>query len=146
MSPHEILDTLKTVTDPEIPTLNIVDLGMVVSASGDPDIVIVLRPTYLGCPALDWIAQAVRKALEPLECQVSFDRTQIWSSTDMTEPGRARLSQFGIAPPPDDANMVPCPLCGSNNTHQSSPFGSTLCRSSYYCQDCRQPFETWKRI
>lgn len=148
MTRQEVLDRLRSVYDPEIPGLSIVDMGLVASVSVMEDKVeVILRPTFIACPALDWIRRHAEEALSPLEAHVEFDVSRAWSSADMSAGGRDMLQSFGIAPPPTrDAGTVPCPLCGSNQTACSSPFGSALCRAQYYCHECQQPFEAWKTV
>lgn len=146
MTKQDVLDRLKTVNDPEIPGLSIVDLGMVIAvAVQDDSIQVTLRPTYLGCPALDWIRAAVERALRPMAASVQYNMTDLWSATDITVDGRASLKAFGIAPANEDRPVIECPQCGSEETHMTSPFGSARCRTIYYCDTCRQPFEAWKK-
>ncbi|MCL5116775.1 MAG: phenylacetate-CoA oxygenase subunit PaaJ [Firmicutes bacterium] len=146
MTPEEVWERLHTVPDPEIPGLSIVDLGMVVSVEVDPTVRIVLRPTFIGCPALDWMRAHVEEALAPHPAEVEFAMTMAWSTTDISEDGRRKLQEFGVAPPHTGDTPVPCPLCGSSDTRRQAAFGSTLCRASYYCEGCHQPFEAWKTI
>ena len=147
MTQETVWDTLRTVPDPEIPTLSIVDLGMVACVIVTSEQVhVTLRPTFMGCPALDWIRERTIAALHPVRAHVSYDYTHPWSSNDMTEPGRAQLKAFGIAPATAPGSVVPCPHCQSPDTRQTSPFGGTLCRSLYYCNQCKQPFDAWKPI
>ncbi|NMP22804.1 1,2-phenylacetyl-CoA epoxidase subunit PaaD [Sulfobacillus harzensis] len=144
---QEVLHRLQAVHDPEIPDLSIVDMGMVTDVVVTNDSVeVTLRPTYIGCPALDWIKSAVERALEPTIAEVQFNMTALWSTSDLSEQGRDRLKRFGIAPPREGGEAVECPHCGSDDTHMTSPFGSTLCRSIYYCQHCQVPFEAWKTL
>lgn len=142
-----VWEKLRTVRDPEIPTLSIVDLGMVAGVIVTSEQVhVTLRPTFMGCPALDWIRERTIAALQPLPAHVTYDYTHPWSSADMTEPGREQLKAFGIAPPVDPGRAVSCPHCQSLDTCQTSSFGGTLCRSLYYCNQCKQPFDAWKPV
>lgn len=140
---------LATVHDPEIPTVSIVDLGLVhdVRVDADDRISVELLPTFVACPALEVIRSTVREALAELgrPVDVSFTFAVPWTTERLTPSGRAGLARAGIAPPasPDD---VTCPLCGSANVAMDSAFGPTLCRSLFYCRDCRQPFEAFKPI
>jgi ring-1,2-phenylacetyl-CoA epoxidase subunit PaaD len=147
MTRADVLERLRTVHDPEIPDLSIVDLGMVAGvAVADDEVHITLKPTFIGCPALDWIRTDIEQAVGPLRAWVQYDMTSIWTTDDLTEDARSVLKAFGIAPPPNHNGRLQCPLCGGADTHQTSPFGSTLCRAMYYCQGCQQPFEAWKSI
>lgn len=147
MTRDDVMERLRTVNDPEIPDLSIVDLGMVESIIVTPERVhVTLRPTFIGCPGLDWILDHAVAALQPAKALVSYDFEHPWSASDITEKGHQQLRSFGIAPPDVGSTTVSCPLCGSQETHQSSMFGATLCRSLYYCRQCQQPFEAWKPI
>ncbi len=141
------LQLLTRVMDPEIPGLSIVDLGMVDSIKVDESGVHVdLIPTFMGCPALDLIRQRVQDALGDAPAVVRFVHTKPWTTQMVSAQGRAALTQWGIAPPTDSPAGVRCPLCGSPNTRRTSAFGSGLCRASFYCHDCAQPFEQMKSI
>lgn len=147
MTRDDVWERLRTVPDPEIPDVNIVDLGMIAGILiSEGDVHITLRPTFLGCPALDWIRASIEKALDPITTWVQFDMTSNWTAELITPHGRRQLQAFGIAPPVRDSRDVVCPLCGSHATHRTSPFGPTVCRAVYYCQGCEQPFEAWKTV
>jgi len=150
---------LHDVHDPEIPTVSVVDLGIVgdVRVEGSR-LRVELLPTFVGCPALEVMRTSVEERLRgfaaKVEVAVSF--AQPWTSERITAEGRRRLRQSGFAPPPQDAGddhgLLPqlpaadCPYCGSRNTTLENAFGPTLCRSIYYCADCRQPFEQFKMV
>ena len=140
---------LSEVTDPEIPTISIVDLGIVHRADVGPDgaIRVELLPTFVGCPAIELIRSAVRDRLRsfgrPVEVSVSFEVP--WTSDRISPEGRERLRRSGFAPPAD-IDAVRCPYCDSARVAMDSIFGPTLCRSLFYCRDCRQPFEAFKPI
>ena len=157
---------LAEVEDPEIPVLSVVDLGIVrdVRWSGDDDAsecVVTITPTYSGCPATEVIAQSIRDALKAqglprvrLETQISPAWTTDWLSDD----GRRKLRDYGIAPPTEQAisisaigrgprpapKAVACPRCNSEHTEQTSQFGSTPCKALYRCLDCLEPFDSFK--
>jgi ring-1,2-phenylacetyl-CoA epoxidase subunit PaaD len=151
---------LADVSDPEIPGLSIVDLGMVRSIRVGPDrIRVELLPTFIGCPAIDVIRTAVRERLAPfarlVETEVSF--AEPWTTERITADGRNLLRERGFAPPvataPADElplfsriSASPCPYCGSRNTRLQNAFGPTLCRAIAHCEDCRQPFEQFKTV
>ena len=139
---------LATVHDPEIPTVSIVDLGLVHDVAVDEaGIRVRLLPTFVACPALDVIRSAVADALAGLGGSIAVDFTFAvpWTTDRLTAEGRAGLRKAGIAPPAD-ASAVRCPYCESNRVAMDSAFGPTLCRSLYYCRDCRQPFEAFKVV
>ena len=140
---------LSEVTDPEIPTISIVDLGIVHRADVgfDGAIRVELLPTFVGCPAIELIRSAVGDRLRsfgrPVEVSVSFEVP--WTSDRISPEGRERLRRSGFAPPAD-IDAVRCPYCDSARVAMDSIFGPTLCRSLFYCRDCRQPFEAFKPI
>jgi ring-1,2-phenylacetyl-CoA epoxidase subunit PaaD len=136
---------LAEVPDPEIPIVSVVDLGMVETVDVGPDrISVELLPTFVGCPALDAIREAVEDRLDgfgrPVDVQFGFRVP--WSSDRITAAGRDKLRRSGFAPPGETA----CPYCGSGNVAMDSLFGPTQCRSLFYCRACRQPFESFKPI
>ena len=143
-----VLERLATVHDPEIPTISIVDLGIVERVAVTPTAIeIELLPTFVGCPALDVIRAAVTDALAGLDrpVEVAFTWRVPWTSDRISDHGRQRLAAAGFAPPaaPED---VRCPYCASSHVAMDSAFGPTLCRSLFYCRECRQPFEAFKPI
>jgi ring-1,2-phenylacetyl-CoA epoxidase subunit PaaD len=148
---------LESVTDPEIPVISIVDMGMVASVRIDgPRVSVDLTPTFVGCPAVDTIRENVRTALAAIgesDATVNLVFDPPWTSQRITDAGREKLRQFGLAPPTGactaDATSlasVPCPHCGSVQTDLESIFGPTLCRSIHYCRKCLQSFEHFKPI
>lgn len=155
----DIRTLLEEVMDPEIPTLSIVDLGIVTGIKQDENgrWCITLTPTFSGCPALKVMEQMVYSKLisngfqDPL-VQTTFE-TQ-WNSNMISEKGLAALKKHGLAPPPkhdgyielDVLSDTPCPICGSRNTTLKSPFGPTLCRSLHYCNNCKNAFEGFKPV
>jgi ring-1,2-phenylacetyl-CoA epoxidase subunit PaaD len=143
-----VRDVLRTVADPEIPSVSIVDLGMVERIQvGSGGIEVELLPTFVGCPAQELIRDAVVAALDPLglKATVGFSFRVPWTSDRITELGRAQLATAGFAPPAEPA-AVRCPYCGSGKVAMDSAFGPTQCRSLFYCRDCRQPFEAFKPV
>jgi len=144
----DVLAILEAVADPEIPTVSIVDLGMVLDVRRDTDgIAVELLPTFVGCPAQEVIRASVIDALAPLgePVDVQFTWREPWTSDRISDRGRARLAASGFAPPaaPED---VRCPYCASDRVAMDSAFGPTQCRSLFYCRACRQPFEAFKPI
>ena len=155
-SESDVWVALADVPDPEIPTVSVVDLGVVGSVEVAADRVRVeLLPTFVGCPAIDAMAQAVRDRVAPLaehvEVAVSF--REPWTTERITEEGRRKLRESGFAPPmPGGGVLVPllpaatCPYCDSRRTVLENAFGPTQCRAIHYCTDCRQPFEQFKTV
>ena len=146
---------LAEVCDPALPTLSVLDLGMIRSVSeADGALTVELMPTFLGCPALDMIRDAiVERLLTVGPVTVEIVRNQPWSSERITEEGRQKLLRAGLAPPPHgnlmELTVLPsadCPYCGSPNTLLDSPFGPPSCRAIHYCRSCRQPFEQFKAV
>ena len=143
-----VLTALQDVVDPEIPTISIVDLGMVGAIDIDDDrIRVELSPTFIGCHALGLIQTAVEERLASLGRQVAAVSSMAtpWTSDRISAAGRASLRRAGIAPPsaPED---VRCPFCGSEDIAMDNAFGPAQCRSLFYCRGCRQPFEAFKPI
>ncbi len=148
-----ILGILENVTDPEIPVLTIADLGILrdVEISGDT-INVIITPTYNGCPAMDMIAMNIRMALLEhgyRQVQVTSVLSPAWTTDWMTEAGKQKLKQYGIAPPvtwsdTSSDRVIECPQCHSANTRLISEFGSTACKALYQCNDCKEPFDYFK--
>ncbi len=145
--------------DPEIPTVSILDLGVITRIElSENEVFIEMVPTFAGCPAIQLmrlqVEQALReKAFEKITVEVNYRKE--WSSANVTVRGRERLKAFGIAPPPAVAVTVdnlegllhtPCPKCNSTNTTLTSSFGPTLCRAIHYCNDCHEAFEQFKPV
>ena len=137
---------LATVHDPEIPMVSIVDLGLVHDVRVEPDqIAVELLPTFVACPALEVIRATVSDALAAFDrpADVTFTFAVPWTTDRLTPAGAAGLRKAGIAPPAEPS-AVRCPYCASARVAMDSLFGPTLCRSLFYCRDCRQPFEAFK--
>jgi len=140
-----VLAALAEVPDPEIPVVSVVDLGMVESVAVDRDgIRVELLPTFVGCPALDAIREAVTGRLSAFgrPIHVDFGFRVPWGSDRITPEGRVKLRGSGFAPPGETA----CPWCRSANVVLDNLFGPTQCRSLHYCRACRQPFEGFKPV
>ena len=161
LSREELFALLETVMDPEVPVLSVVDLGIVRDAeSTDEGVVVTITPTYSGCPAMHEIEQNIRVALQeqgsgPVEVRTTY--SPAWTTDWISAAGRDKLEAYGIAPPgPADqeslitlrrrADLLSCPYCKSLNTTERSHFGSTACKSIWFCNSCRQPFEHFKAI
>jgi ring-1,2-phenylacetyl-CoA epoxidase subunit PaaD len=150
---------LHDVHDPEIPAISVVDLGVVRSVeTGEGSVRVELLPTFVGCPAIDVMRDAVAERLGEFadDVQVEISFAEPWTTERITNAGRDALRASGFAPPPadvpDDGRTLPvlpaaeCPYCGSRNTTLENAFGPTLCRAIYHCTDCRQPFEQFKMV
>jgi ring-1,2-phenylacetyl-CoA epoxidase subunit PaaD len=145
-------EALKGVKDPEIPVLNIVEMGMVLGLEAEGDRVRVrFRPTFSGCPALALIREEIRRALEEAgakEVEVVEEKTP-WTTEAMTEEAKEKLRAYGVAPPlplPMAHQDPPCPRCGSRRVALKNPFGATLCKMLYQCQACGEVFEAFKTV
>jgi ring-1,2-phenylacetyl-CoA epoxidase subunit PaaD len=153
----DIWEALKDVKDPEIPAVSLVDLGVITDVwIGDDNIPHVrMTPTFVGCPAMDYMKEDVRRTLLAMgfaEVDVEMNFDVQWNTNRLTEEGRKGLHASGFAPPEpyegtlqlEVLNNVACPLCGSRNTTLQSPFGPALCRSIHFCNNCHQAFEAFK--
>ncbi|MEP7379212.1 MAG: 1,2-phenylacetyl-CoA epoxidase subunit PaaD [Chloroflexota bacterium] len=139
---------LYDVHDPEIPTISVVDLGVIRGISvGEGRVRVELLPTFVGCPAINVLQDSITERLREFADEVSVDISfaEPWTTDRITDAGRAALRAAGFAPPSDDV-AVECPYCKSRNTRIENVFGPTLCRAIYYCADCRQPFEQFKVV
>jgi ring-1,2-phenylacetyl-CoA epoxidase subunit PaaD len=148
ITPDTVRTLLGAVHDPEIPTVSIVDLGLVHAISvADERIAIELLPTFVACPALEVIRSTVAEAVAPLgrPVDVAFTFAVPWTTERLTDAGKAALRKAGIAPPAEP-QAVRCPFCEGADVAMDSAFGPTLCRSLFYCRACRQPFEAFKPI
>lgn len=156
----KILEWLEEVSDPEIPVLSVLDLGIIrkVALEGEQP-VITITPTYSGCPAMNEIEENIQAVLKQKGVDNALVKTVLspaWTTDWMTEAGRQKLQEFGIAPPEGssadksvlfgEAKKVTCPYCKSKNTEMVSQFGSTACKSLYKCGDCQEPFDYFKCI
>lgn len=160
-TPADVLAILHEVKDPEVPVIDVVELGIVraVEFVGER-LVVKVTPTYSGCPATEVIEREIiatlrRHGFAQVEVRTVFNPP--WTTDWMAEEGRQKLQAYGIAPPGKAAEIqlatlggptrtIPCPYCGSSNTKRESEFGSTSCKSIHVCNNCRQPFEHFKAI
>jgi ring-1,2-phenylacetyl-CoA epoxidase subunit PaaD len=159
-----VWDIAATVNDPDIPVLSIEDLGVLRSAEVvDGAAVVSITPTYSGCPCVHAISDDLVKALHQAGYEKAVVQTVLapaWTSDWLSEHGRQKLLEYGIAPPTGKSTVqkagpartrsvhlamsVKCPQCGSLHTKETSRFGATLCKALYVCQDCQEPFEYFK--
>ena len=158
MNKEQIFSILETVNDPEIPALNVVEMGIV----REVDVVtstITITPTYSGCPAMKTIEEDIQSALQKnglTQFHITTSLSPAWTTDWMTDEARHKLEKEGIAPPQKgsaDKNLlmgkirdVKCPRCGSHQTLMISQFGSTACKSLYKCENCKEPFDYFKCI
>jgi ring-1,2-phenylacetyl-CoA epoxidase subunit PaaD len=157
----QIWQWLEQVSDPEIPVISVVDLGIVreVAFAEDGSCEIMITPTYSGCPAMEVIAQEITAALQQHgihKIHINSRLTPAWTTDWMSEAGKEKLKNYGIAPPAQkvidisgisrkqQALALNCPRCGSANTRLVSQFGSTACKALYRCADCLEPFDYFK--
>lgn len=162
-----VLRILSEVKDPELPTLDIVELGIVRGVAVDADSVRVdITPTYSGCPAMQVIESDIISTLNShgfQSVEINTIYSPAWSSDWITEEAREKLRESGIAPPhlrgPSAADsiqelvsltraavVIECPFCASSNTVERSVFGSTACKAIYVCNNCKQPFDYFKQF
>lgn len=153
----KLVSILNTVSDPEIPVLTILDMGVVREAVLIDDIVQVkITPTYSGCPAMDVIGDDIITAFENegMKAKVELILAPAWTTDWITPEGRRALEKYGIASPLDEhadkeallgnKKIVKCPQCSSTNTILVSQFGSTACKALFKCEDCKEPFDYFK--
>jgi ring-1,2-phenylacetyl-CoA epoxidase subunit PaaD len=157
-------DIAAAIVDPEIPVLTIEDLGVLRSVEEDGDRVRVeLTPTYSGCPAIDAMRDDVRSALQVAgyrEIDVRMVLSPAWTTDWMSDDGKRKLREYGIAAPNGAAPVhggpgrgagritlsmaVKCPRCDSLDTRELARFGSTSCKALYECRSCLEPFDFFK--
>ncbi|NYD77166.1 ring-1,2-phenylacetyl-CoA epoxidase subunit PaaD [Arthrobacter cupressi] len=149
-----------TVCDPEIPVLTIEDLGILRAVRlVDGRVEVTITPTYSGCPAMDAIRDDIQAVFAKAgygEVGVNLVLAPAWTTDWMSEIGKAKLREYGIAPPSGSSRAgghsgpvrlslaVKCPQCSSLNTKELTRFGSTSCKALYVCQDCKEPFDYFK--
>jgi ring-1,2-phenylacetyl-CoA epoxidase subunit PaaD len=146
----QVWELLEEIPDPEIPVISLVDLGVIRSVDvSEGHVHIEFTPTFLGCPALEYMKRAIEEKVPGAEVQVIQDDS--WSTDKITAAGREKLREAGFAPPAPrlvqlQSQVHKCPYCGSTETKLENIFGPTPCRSLRYCDSCRQPFEQFKTI
>ena len=155
-----VWEALAEIPDPEIPVISLVDLGVIRDVAVESGTVRVgFTPTFLGCPALEVMRDAMAERIRELgaEPEIEVVTDDSWSTDRITAEGREKLRTAGFAPPaPREAsaptlvelrsNVFRCPYCGSTDTRLENIFGPTPCRSLRYCASCRQSFEQFKTI
>lgn len=152
---NNIRKLLSGVCDPEIPVISIEELGILRSITwSNQKFIITITPTYSGCPAMDTIAMNIYAKMKSEGIENFEVRTQIspaWTTDWISEAGKQKLKEFGIAPPMGNAGAEilehrhpPCPYCSSNHTELVSQFGSTACKALFRCLECGEPFDYFK--
>lgn len=144
----EVWDWLAEVPDPEIPVISVTDLGIVRDVAWDGQTLLVtITPTYSGCPAMAVIRMEIETALRAKGIDRLELKTQIappWTTDWLSDAGRAKLEEYGIAPPQPAGGPERCPHCRSQNVERISQFGSTPCKAQWRCTDCLEPFDYFK--
>lgn len=152
-------EALGDVKDPEIPVVSLAEMGILRGVTVEPDstVIVTIAPTFAGCPALEMMQRDIVERLghvtdAPVRIVLSYNPP--WTTDWINEEGRAKLKEFGIAPPMRHGGnfevtlmeAVACPYCGSENTSIRNSFGATPCRMIFYCNNCQQPFEQFKPL
>lgn len=149
-TPQEVMGWLAHVPDPEIPVISLVDLGVIRDVRWVDDLLqVTVTPTYSGCPAttvinLDIEAALREKGIEKLELKRQLSPP--WTTDWLSDAGRAKLEDYGIAPPQPAGGPKACPRCGSADLERLSQFGSTPCKAQWRCKSCLEPFDYFKCI
>ncbi len=154
---ENILEYLDEVKDPEIPTISLVDLGVIsdIQIYENQEVIVEITPTFAGCPAIEYMRKNVEEVLlkknVPAKAVINYNK--VWSSDFITEKGLKQLQAFGLAKPSKSTEdllqsmqNVECPKCHSKNTQLLNPFGPTLCRAIFHCHDCKETFEQFKTL
>ena len=147
ISTDAIWELLKTIPDPEIPAVSIVDLGIVRNVAFDNNkLNITITPTYSGCPAFSFMKEEIIRHLESEKItnyQINTTLAPPWTTDWMSNDVKSKLKEAGIAPP---SHGAVCPQCDSKKVQVVSEFGSTACKALYKCNECKEPFHHFKQI
>lgn len=159
---EKVYEWLAQVSDPEVPVLTVMDMGIIRGVSVEQtdsgtEATIIITPTYSGCPAMDMISMNIRMALMSRgisKVHIEQQLSPAWTTDWMSEEGKKKLKEYGIAPPQRkstdkglglfEKDTVPCPRCDSENTELVSQYGPTSCKALYRCLSCKEPFEHFK--
>lgn len=155
---EQIFKILSGIPDPEIPAINIIELGILREVKLGNDLcTVVITPTYTGCPAMKVIEDDIKSKLKEIgidKVKVELVYTPAWTTDWISDEAKEKLKAYGIAPPDHSsidkavllgkARELKCPLCGSKHTEMVSQFGSTACKALYRCLDCKEPFDYFK--
>jgi ring-1,2-phenylacetyl-CoA epoxidase subunit PaaD len=161
MNREGILTLLSSIPDPEIPTVNIIEMGILREVEFHPSdgFIVTITPTYSGCPAMKAIEDDIHSLLSQ-HCREKFTivtkLSPAWTTDWLSDIAREKLRMSGITPPVKgtadknsilgEMRMVKCPRCGGSDTHMLSQFGSTACKALYRCAACSEPFDYFKCI
>ncbi len=157
-SQEQIFKILSEIPDPEIPVINIIELGILREVKFvNDECVVVITPTYTGCPAMKVIEDDIKIKLKEIgieKVKVELVFSPAWTTDWISDEAKEKLRAYGIAPPDHSsqdkkvllgkARDLKCPQCGSKNTEMISQFGSTACKALYRCLDCKEPFDYFK--
>lgn len=154
---QKIEQLLIPVSDPEIPVLSIMDMGIVRDIEiNDKNLLVKITPTYSGCPAMDVIGIEIKMTLDQAGYNTKIKQVlaPAWTTDWITSEGRRKMEEYGIAAPLEETadkmallegkRVVKCTNCGSTNTKMVSQFGSTACKALFQCEDCLEPFDYFK--
>jgi len=154
---QKIEQLLIPVSDPEIPVLSIMDMGIVRDIEiDDKNLLVKITPTYSGCPAMDVIGIEIKMTLDQAGYNTKIKQVlaPAWTTDWITPEGRRKMEEYGIAAPLEETadkmallegkRIVKCTNCGSTNTKMVSQFGSTACKALFQCEDCLEPFDYFK--
>ncbi len=154
----QVWRALNAISDPEIPVVSLVELGIVREVQISEDgVIVTITPTFAACPAMHHMREEIFEKLRAIGIEKIEVRTSLnppWTSEWLSEGVRTKIERFGIAPPPHHAGdieiklmeAVTCPYCGSKDTVMDNAFGPTLCQSLHYCRSCRQSFQRFKPL
>ena len=157
---QQILDALQAVKDPEIPTISVVDLGIItnIQCNQNGEAIVTMTPTFTACPAIKIMQHQIKETLDQLpfvtQSEVVVDYSTPWTSNRITERGRKQIEEHGLSSRDryegeltlEQIEKARCPHCGSTHTSLNVLFGATLCRSIHFCYDCKQSFEAFKPV
>lgn len=157
-SQEQIFKLLSEIPDPEIPVINIIELGILREVKFENELcIVVITPTYTGCPAMKVIDDDIRIKLKEIgidKVKVELVLSPAWTTDWISDVAKEKLRAYGIAPPDHSsvdkkvllgkARDLKCPLCGSIHTEMISQFGSTACKALFRCLDCKEPFDYFK--
>ena len=157
-SQEQIFKLLSEIPDPEIPVINIIELGILREVKFENELcIVVITPTYTGCPAMKVIEDDIRIKLKEIgidKVKVELVLSPAWTTDWISGVAKEKLRAYGIAPPDHSsvdkkvllgkARDLKCPLCGSIHTEMISQFGSTACKALFRCLDCKEPFDYFK--
>lgn len=154
---EHVLGLLEHVKDPEVPVISVRELGVLRDVEvRDGKVLVTITPTYTGCPAMDVMREDIVKELHSagiVDVEVKQALSPAWTTDWISEEGKRKLKEYGIAPPEKTADIralkgeqpvVECPQCGSKDTVMVSPFGSTACKALWKCNECLEPFDQFK--